>query len=269
MSANNGSHLPTGDGSGHNPNGSSSEFPRDNRHGVPDGPGCPWQAWLAAYVLGALAAHEVPSVLAHLAGGCIACNDEHRELLEAVGAMDAQEAMNDVSAPAPGPSVKAKLLDAVAHAPQGEERKHRPQAAPMSALKPSTGVHEFQRPWRVAERAPELAVQGLTTVHAGAHGHDGFELTGIEGIETRTLFVDSARRRASMMVRMAPGTAYPAHRHAALEECFVVEGDLRVGERLLRAGDYQVAAQDSVHAVQSTEKGCLLFVVSSQDDELV
>jgi hypothetical protein len=38
---------------------------------------------------------------------------------------------------------------------------------------------------------------------------------------------------------------------------------------VLCAGDYQFAAGGSEHRVQSTEGGCLLLIVSSQDDELI
>ena len=89
------------------------------------------------------------------------------------------------------------------------------------------------------------------------------------GIEVRRLAADSARRMVTMMVRMAPGTSYPPHRHAADEECLVMSGELLVGTERLRAGDYQKAAKGSVHPVQSTDTGCALFITSSQDDELV
>jgi anti-sigma factor ChrR (cupin superfamily) len=68
---------------------------------------------------------------------------------------------------------------------------------------------------------------------------------------------------------MDRGTSYPPHRHADVEECYVLQGDLRVAGRVLRAGDYQRADRDSVHGVQSTENGCLLLIVSSTDDELL
>lgn len=37
----------------------------------------------------------------------------------------------------------------------------------------------------------------------------------------------------------------------------------------LRAGDYQRASSESTHVQQSTTNGCVLLLVSSQDDELV
>lgn len=98
----------------------------------------------------------------------------------------------------------------------------------------------------------------------------GFEPTAVPGIEARKLFVDRAQDRVTMIVRMQPGTAYPPHIHGDVEECFVLSGDLRVGDsQELRAGDYQRAEKGSRHAVQSTRHGCVLLLVSSLSDELV
>jgi len=96
-----------------------------------------------------------------------------------------------------------------------------------------------------------------------------WEATGVDGVQAKRLFADGERGYVSMLVRMAAGSAYPSHRHAGYEECYVLQGDLRVGETVLSAGDYQRAAGGSVHVVQSTEQGCLLFIVSSQHDELL
>jgi anti-sigma factor ChrR (cupin superfamily) len=73
-----------------------------------------------------------------------------------------------------------------------------------------------------------------------------------------------------MLVRMAAGTSYPGHRHARAEECLVVQGDLHVGDDLvMHAGDFQRAEPGSVHVPQWTERGCLLLVTSSVDDDLL
>lgn len=97
----------------------------------------------------------------------------------------------------------------------------------------------------------------------------GWEATAVPGIETRRLFVDEAADRVTMLVRMAPGTAYPAHRHGGPEECFVLEGDLDVGAARMTAGSYQRLAQGSTHPIQSTQGGCVLLLVSSLRDELL
>jgi quercetin dioxygenase-like cupin family protein len=96
-----------------------------------------------------------------------------------------------------------------------------------------------------------------------------FEPTAFAGVRVRRLFVDEGADRVTMLVQMDPGTAYPAHRHGGAEECYVVQGDLRIGDELeMHAGDYQRMERGSRHAVQSTRGGCLLLVTSSRHDEL-
>lgn len=82
------------------------------------------------------------------------------------------------------------------------------------------------------------------------------------GISVRVLYHDQATRRVTAMVRLAPGAAYPEHPHTGSEECLVLEGELRVGEHLLRVGDYQRAEPGYEHAVQSSEGGALLLLTA-------
>jgi anti-sigma factor ChrR (cupin superfamily) len=96
-----------------------------------------------------------------------------------------------------------------------------------------------------------------------------WEATAVPGIAARKLFVDEKNDRVTMLVRMSPGAAYPSHRHAGPEECFVLQGDLRTGDVVQHAGEYQRAATGSVHPSQSTEKGCVLLIVSSLHDTLI
>ena len=97
-----------------------------------------------------------------------------------------------------------------------------------------------------------------------------FDPTDIAGISVRRLSVDEQAERVTMLIRMEAGTAYPAHRHASAEECYVLEGDLRIGEDVeMRAGDFQRMDSGSLHPVQSTRGGCLLLLTSSQHDELI
>jgi anti-sigma factor ChrR (cupin superfamily) len=84
----------------------------------------------------------------------------------------------------------------------------------------------------------------------------------------------TARRRAASESAKDAAALYvlgtlPPHIHRGIEECYVLEGDLEMGGHKLHAGDYQFAFEDSLHGVQSSEDGCLLLIVSSQDDELV
>ena len=82
-----------------------------------------------------------------------------------------------------------------------------------------------------------------------------------EGIAYRVLKVDEARQRQTLLVKMQPGAIYQSHAHDIEEECLVIEGDLRYGDFVLRAGDYHLAAAGTHHPVGTTTAGCLLHVV--------
>lgn len=96
-----------------------------------------------------------------------------------------------------------------------------------------------------------------------------WEETGVDGVRVKRLLIDEARNQFTALVRMAPGSSYPRHVHNSAEECLVLEGDIRMGDHVLRAGDYQYAPADSLHGVQSTEGGCLLLISSGMDDDLI
>jgi anti-sigma factor ChrR (cupin superfamily) len=92
-----------------------------------------------------------------------------------------------------------------------------------------------------------------------------WEDTPLPGISLKKLFVDRQRRQFTALVRMQAGTMFPRHRHDGAEECLVLEGDLRIGELVLRAGDFQRTPPGFVQADQTTQGGCLLLVTSPFD----
>ena len=207
-------------------------------------PGDVAQQTAVLYALDALLADEATEFQKHLERGCEFCLGEtsaFKELLAEVG-----EAVGAASA-SPPPGLRSRLMERIA------------ADAAIEAAEPDVQV------WKSWEEQPE-STPGLSIVLAS---EGSWEPLAVPGVSVKRLSVDRERRTATMLVRMEPGMSYPRHRHAGLEQCFVLEGDLRVGDTTLRAGDYQEAAADSTHGVQSTEEGCLLLITSSQDDELL
>ena len=144
-----------------------------------------------------------------------------------------------------------------------------PQAEPPAELLPRL-MERIGRGKRAAEPMPwnvwsDDAIGGQLTI--ARDGEHVWEPTPIAGIEARRLFVDRAQDRVTMLVRMAPGAAFPAHVHGGPEECFVLRGDLIIGPETMAAGDYQYAPPGSSHPIQSTRGGCVLLLTSSLSDE--
>ncbi len=64
----------------------------------------------------------------------------------------------------------------------------------------------------------------------------------------------------SMLVRLEPGTTFPAHFHPADEETYVVEGETWFGDIHLKAGDFHLAPEGTHHGEVRTETGCVLLI---------
>ena len=81
-----------------------------------------------------------------------------------------------------------------------------------------------------------------------------------EGLEKKHLFRDEAKGVESFILRYAPGTRVSAHMHTSVEECYLLEGDLRLGEVELAPGDFHVAMPGTEHAYGESVGGALLLV---------
>jgi anti-sigma factor ChrR (cupin superfamily) len=88
------------------------------------------------------------------------------------------------------------------------------------------------------------------------------------GIECQLLAVDTARRRVSMLVRLAPGASYPAHTHAGVEELHLLDGELWIDARKLLPGDYNYGAPGATDHRVWSETGCTCLLVTSIEDTL-
>jgi anti-sigma factor ChrR (cupin superfamily) len=101
--------------------------------------------------------------------------------------------------------------------------------------------------------ATEQLLANTVTVYA-----DGGEWTQVApGVNIKKLHKDMASR--SFLLRLDAGAAIPKHGHEADEECMVMSGEVRMGEMILRAGDYHLARPGSSHAEIVSPTGALLF----------
>lgn len=88
------------------------------------------------------------------------------------------------------------------------------------------------------------------------------------GITCKLLATDEANQRVSMLVRLAPGVAYPAHSHAGVEELHLIDGELSIEDRLLRPGDYHRAEPGTADTRVFSETGCTCVLLTSFRDVL-
>jgi anti-sigma factor ChrR (cupin superfamily) len=88
------------------------------------------------------------------------------------------------------------------------------------------------------------------------------------GIHVKILARNADNDGVSMLVRLDPGTDYPGHRHAGIEELHLLHGILKVDDRTLYPGDFIHAEAGSVDHRVWSETGCTCFLVTSTKDAL-
>jgi len=86
------------------------------------------------------------------------------------------------------------------------------------------------------------------------------------GVEALALWGD--REVVSMLVRFAPGASVADHHHALDEDCLVLDGEMFLGDILLRAGDYQLAPAGGGHWGETSDVGVVFFFHGALDPVL-
>lgn len=88
------------------------------------------------------------------------------------------------------------------------------------------------------------------------------------GISCKLLATDTANERVSMLVRLAPGVAYPRHRHVGVEELHLLDGELWIDDRKLYPGDYNRCEPGTTDSRVWSETGCTCVLVTLFSDTL-
>jgi anti-sigma factor ChrR (cupin superfamily) len=133
---------------------------------------------------------------------------------------------------------------------------------PTDVLRPSASL------WgRLAQRI--AAETGGAPIEATPQGWDEPAWEEVApGISCKILAQDLNSHRVSMLVRLAPGTAYPPHRHAGVEELHLLQGELMIDDKKLYPGDYNFGEPGAVDSHVWSETGCTCVLITSTRDEL-
>jgi len=89
------------------------------------------------------------------------------------------------------------------------------------------------------------------------------------GISCKLLASDIEKHRVSMLVRLMPDVAYPAHVHAEFEELHLLDGELWIDGRKLYPGDSNRADAPTRDTHVWSETGCTCVLITSTRDILI
>jgi len=83
------------------------------------------------------------------------------------------------------------------------------------------------------------------------------------GVLKKNLWSDDTR--TSRFYRLQPGARMPEHTHLLDEECMMLEGEVFLGDLLLRTGDYHLAPAGTGHGEIYSDVGATLFIRGARD----
>jgi quercetin dioxygenase-like cupin family protein len=109
---------------------------------------------------------------------------------------------------------------------------------------------------RVLKRIRDRAPGGTVTLRAAGSQWTTFN----DLVQVRVLRRDEARNDQTILIRMQPGAIIGAHPHTKEEECYVIEGEIEIGDHCVRQGDMHVARPGTAHQRILSRTGALLLV---------
>ncbi len=187
-------------------------------------------------------------------------SDELRELalLYSIGALEPDRAR-----------VFEEWLRAGDETAAAEVRAFQEAAAQLACSLPAENPSPELRD-RLLTRVRQIGfTEPLPGVHVLRASEHGWRKTPFPGVTYKQLYFDAATSMQTSLLRMDRGARYPAHRHAAVEQCLVLEGECAIGQLTLAEGDYERADAETRHDVITTDRGCLLLIIASRHDEFL
>ena len=104
--------------------------------------------------------------------------------------------------------------------------------------------------------ASQVELPGTVTKRAGS----GVWVQAGPGLKIKILNEIAAVRRQTFMAWLEPGAEYADHDHDQDEEIYMIEGDLIIGDLVLKAGDFHVARVGKHHPTHRTKTGCICII---------
>ena len=79
-------------------------------------------------------------------------------------------------------------------------------------------------------------------------------------ISTKVLYRDDEKGAMTVLLKWEPGARLPFHKHADIEQSYVIEGSFYDHDGICRAGEFVYRHSGSMHETKSDE-GCILLAV--------
>lgn len=99
-------------------------------------------------------------------------------------------------------------------------------------------------------------VEGTLTVRPADSSREQWR----DGIERKLLLRDEEAGFETALYRLQPGKGFAPHQHSKTEECWVVQGEILIGDLVAQAGDFHVAYAETAHPPVVARSEALLLL---------
>ena len=113
----------------------------------------------------------------------------------------------------------------------------------------------------VRSRLMQRIATEATAEHLSVPASDGGWQRFLPGIERKVLH--EREGIMSYLLKLAPRSVLPAHRHPMDEECVVLQGTLRIGALVLPAGSFHLAHRELPHDDITSDEGAVIYLRGS------
>ncbi|MEM7003435.1 MAG: cupin domain-containing protein [Pseudomonadota bacterium] len=131
-------------------------------------------------------------------------------------------------------------------------------AAIASAEQPQPQAPKARMLANIKKRATAPAPAGTVTISQNAAAWEPFD----DGIERQLLVADQGDGTETAIYRLDPGAKFVTHQHTHQETCWVVQGEILVGDHLVQPGDMHVADIGHAHPEIVARTKALLLIRS-------
>ena len=176
-------------------------------------------------------------------------------MLYALGALSAEETAS-----------VDRMLEANDPMFESEIRAFRETAAMTALALPESSPSPSVKSRLMAKIRPVEAIPPGMAILRGGTGK--WRESGFPGIQFQLLHHDTQANLVTQLVRMAAGAVYPGHHHKMDEQCYVLEGSVKLDNMVLSAGDYGRADAQTDHHMMTTDTGCTVLLINCPHDEL-
>ncbi len=110
----------------------------------------------------------------------------------------------------------------------------------------------------IKRRANAAAPAGTYTIRANDVSWEDFD----EGIQRKCLVGDHGDGSQTCVYRLRPGAKFVSHAHSQQESCWVIAGDILVGDHHVQAGEMHIAEPNYDHPEIYARTEALLLIRS-------